>query len=48
MCFNAVNKEADLDVLDHPILNFFYYLVSTISAKNTKLSFTSVCIEKLK
>ncbi|KAL5210142.1 hypothetical protein ABZP36_005765 [Zizania latifolia] len=26
MCFNAFNKEADLDVLNHPILNFFYYL----------------------
>jgi hypothetical protein len=28
MCFNAFNKEADLDVLYHPVLNFFYYLVS--------------------
>nr|CAB3450699.1 unnamed protein product [Digitaria exilis] len=30
MCFNAFNKEADLDVLDHPILNFFYYLLVEI------------------
>ncbi|XP_027340819.1 protein TOM THREE HOMOLOG 1 isoform X1 [Abrus precatorius] len=28
MCFNAFDKAADLDVLDHPILNFIYYLVS--------------------
>ncbi|KAH9615524.1 hypothetical protein KSS87_019243 [Heliosperma pusillum] len=28
MCFNAFDKAADLDVLDHPILNFAYYLVS--------------------
>jgi len=34
MCFNAFNKEADLDVLDHPILNFFYYLVRVNSAKH--------------
>lgn len=27
MCFNAFDKNADLDVLDHPILNFIYYLV---------------------
>ena len=27
MCFNAFNKNADLDVLNHPILNFLYYLV---------------------
>lgn len=27
MCLNAFDKEADLDVLNHPILNFFYYLV---------------------
>jgi len=47
MCFNAFNKEADLDVLDHPVLNFFYYLVSTISAKNAKLGFTSVCSEMI-
>ncbi|KAH1250529.1 Tobamovirus multiplication protein 3 [Glycine max] len=26
MCFNAFDKAADLDVLDHPILNFIYYL----------------------
>uniref|UniRef100_A0A0A9FUP2 THH1/TOM1/TOM3 domain-containing protein n=1 Tax=Arundo donax TaxID=35708 RepID=A0A0A9FUP2_ARUDO len=30
MCFNAFDKEADLDVLDHPILNFFYYLTVEI------------------
>jgi len=47
MCFDAFNKEADLDVLDHPVLNFLYYLVSTISAKNAKLSFCSVCIEMI-
>lgn len=28
MCFNAFDKAADLDVLDHPILNLIYYLVS--------------------
>nr|CAB3502204.1 unnamed protein product [Digitaria exilis] len=27
MCLSAFDKEADLDVLNHPILNFFYYLV---------------------
>lgn len=27
MCFNAFDKNANLDVLDHPILNFIYYLV---------------------
>ncbi|KAL5653536.1 hypothetical protein ACJX0J_038994, partial [Zea mays] len=26
MCLSAFNKDADLDVLNHPILNFFYYL----------------------
>ncbi|KAL5652743.1 hypothetical protein ACJX0J_038201, partial [Zea mays] len=26
MCLNAFDKAADLDVLNHPILNFFYYL----------------------
>ncbi|KAJ0974313.1 hypothetical protein J5N97_016278 [Dioscorea zingiberensis] len=30
MCFNAFDKAADLDVLDHPILNFFYYLLVEI------------------
>lgn len=34
MCFNAFDEEADLDVLDHPILNFFYYLVCMNSAKH--------------
>ncbi|KAG8382618.1 hypothetical protein BUALT_Bualt05G0096200 [Buddleja alternifolia] len=27
MCFNALEAAADLDVLDHPILNFVYYLL---------------------
>lgn len=30
MCFNAFDKAADLDVLDHPILNFLYYLLTEI------------------
>ncbi|KAM7271804.1 hypothetical protein ACFE04_031018 [Oxalis oulophora] len=30
MCFNAFDKAADLDVLDHPILNFIYYLLVEI------------------
>jgi hypothetical protein len=30
MCFNAFNSEADLDVLDHPALNFIYYLMAEI------------------
>ncbi|KAF3677049.1 Tobamovirus multiplication protein 3 [Capsicum annuum] len=30
MCFNAFDKAADLDVLDHPILNFVYYLLVEI------------------
>ena len=30
MCFAAFNKDADLDVLDHPILNFIYYLLVEI------------------
>ncbi|TKY59738.1 Tobamovirus multiplication protein 3 [Spatholobus suberectus] len=30
MCFNAFDKAADLDVLDHPILNFLYYLLVEI------------------
>ncbi|XP_062209661.1 tobamovirus multiplication protein 3-like [Phragmites australis] len=30
MCFSALDKEADLDVLNHPILNFFYYLLVEI------------------
>ncbi|KAL9668032.1 hypothetical protein QQ045_002404 [Rhodiola kirilowii] len=30
MCFNAFDKAADLDVLDHPILNFSYYLLAEI------------------
>jgi hypothetical protein len=27
MCLNTFDKAADLDGLNHPILNFFYYLV---------------------
>ncbi|PNY13713.1 tobamovirus multiplication protein 3, partial [Trifolium pratense] len=27
MCFNAFDKNADLNVMDHPILNFIYYLL---------------------
>ncbi|RWR84631.1 protein TOM THREE 1-like protein isoform X1 [Cinnamomum micranthum f. kanehirae] len=30
MCFNAFDKAADLDVLNHPILNFIYYLLVEI------------------
>ncbi|XP_059278686.1 tobamovirus multiplication protein 3 [Lycium ferocissimum] len=30
MCFNAFDKAADLDVLDHPILNLIYYLLVEI------------------
>lgn len=30
MCFNAFDKAADLDVLDHPVLNFMYYLLVEI------------------
>ncbi|KAK9678342.1 hypothetical protein RND81_11G205200 [Saponaria officinalis] len=30
MCFNAFDQAADLDVLDHPVLNFSYYLVVEI------------------
>lgn len=30
MCFDAFEPAADLDVLDHPILNFIYYLVVEI------------------
>ncbi|KAM0950080.1 hypothetical protein DsansV1_C04g0037581 [Dioscorea sansibarensis] len=30
MCFNAFDKAADLDILDHPILNFLYYLLVEI------------------
>ncbi|KOM26356.1 hypothetical protein LR48_Vigan252s006800 [Vigna angularis] len=30
MCFNAFDRAADLDVLDHPILNFIYYLLVEI------------------
>ncbi|XP_040377324.1 tobamovirus multiplication protein 3-like [Oryza brachyantha] len=30
MCSNAFDKEADLDVLDHPILSFIYYLIVEI------------------
>lgn len=30
MCFSAFDKAADLDILYHPILNFFYYLLVEI------------------
>ncbi|XP_022725476.1 tobamovirus multiplication protein 3-like [Durio zibethinus] len=30
MCFNALDKAADLDVLNHPVLNFIYYLLVEI------------------
>lgn len=30
MCFNAFNKSANLDVLEHPVLNFIYYLLVEI------------------
>uniref|UniRef100_A0A6N2NGM8 THH1/TOM1/TOM3 domain-containing protein n=1 Tax=Salix viminalis TaxID=40686 RepID=A0A6N2NGM8_SALVM len=30
MCFNAFDEAADLDVLDHPVLNFIYYLLVEI------------------
>lgn len=30
ICFNAFVKAADLDVLDHPIVNFMYYLLVEI------------------
>lgn len=29
MCFNAFDQDANLDVLDHPILNFIYFVVSS-------------------
>ncbi|KAK3040163.1 hypothetical protein RJ639_028413 [Escallonia herrerae] len=34
MCFNAFDKVADLDVLDHPVLNFIYYMVNLYSQAN--------------
>ncbi|XP_022733047.1 tobamovirus multiplication protein 3-like isoform X2 [Durio zibethinus] len=30
VCFNAFDKAADLDVLNHPVLNFIYYLLVEI------------------
>ncbi|KAK2994009.1 hypothetical protein RJ640_009884 [Escallonia rubra] len=30
MCFNAFDKVADLDVLDHPVLNLIYYMLVEI------------------
>ncbi|XP_022986116.1 protein TOM THREE HOMOLOG 1-like [Cucurbita maxima] len=30
MCFNAFDRAADLDVLDHPVLNFIYYMLVEI------------------
>lgn len=45
MCFDAFDKKADLDVLDHPILNFIYYLVrmnpATILFTSVKSTFFS-------
>ncbi|KAL0409092.1 UNVERIFIED_CONTAM: protein TOM THREE1 [Sesamum radiatum] len=41
MCFNAFDAAADLDVLDHPILNFVYYLFNykgTYSLKQHEVS----------
>ncbi|KAJ0096158.1 hypothetical protein Patl1_15799 [Pistacia atlantica] len=35
MCLNAFDKAANLDVLDHPVLNFIYYLVSSVSGNIT-------------
>lgn len=37
ICFNAFDKAADLDVLDHPILNFIYYLLVEILASSLVL-----------
>ncbi|KAG1359494.1 putative Tobamovirus multiplication protein 3 [Cocos nucifera] len=37
MCFNAFDKAADLDVLDHPILNFLYYLLVEILSSSLVL-----------
>ncbi|KAL6579496.1 Tobamovirus multiplication protein 3 [Orobanche minor] len=37
MCFNAFEASADLDVLDHPILNFSYYLLVEISPSSLVL-----------
>lgn len=31
MCFNAFDKAANLDVVDHPVLNFIYFLVCIFS-----------------
>lgn len=42
MCFNAFDQAADLDVLDHPILNFIYYLVSSRRV-NLLLCFNGYC-----
>uniref|UniRef100_K4AIP8 THH1/TOM1/TOM3 domain-containing protein n=1 Tax=Setaria italica TaxID=4555 RepID=K4AIP8_SETIT len=36
MCISAFDKEADLDVLNHPILNFFYYLGNCFISPNPK------------
>ncbi|AQL09895.1 Tobamovirus multiplication protein 3 [Zea mays] len=37
MCLSAFNKDADLDVLNHPILNFFYYLLAEIAPSSLVL-----------
>lgn len=44
MCFNAFDKAADLDVLDHPILNLIYYLVSLLKILHIEGQFAHVCI----
>nr|KYP34745.1 hypothetical protein KK1_044255 [Cajanus cajan] len=38
MCFNAFDKNANLDVLDHPILNFVYYLVRCLLSPTIPLT----------
>ena len=45
MCLNAFDKAADLDVLNHPILNFFYYLVWMFTVKLFSL-WSSACINQ--
>ena len=45
MCLNAFDKAADLDVLNHPILNFFYYLVWMFTVKLFALS-SSACVNQ--
>jgi hypothetical protein len=45
MCLNAFDKAADLDVLNHRILNFFYYLVWMLIVKLFAL-WSSACINQ--